>query len=240
VVVRLRAGEGPREAAPKVLEETIELERETMRGDPEREAKAWLDKLADVERMRSRLQNMAANDLITLEELRAKLAALEKRDPRGGAPAPTILLARSVVSGSRLGGTFQCTRRPQGTRAWRGATGVFAPISSTSTITAGCRALEKSSSANRPSALVRIAPTAPYLLRPGRLSSREAADSLILASLASVQRSRGASRRAQRRGALRGTPSGASSYPDRLSGAYRALLLLRDERWPLTPTSRSA
>jgi len=45
------------------LEETIELERETMRGDPEREAKAWLDKLADVERMRSRLQNMAANGL---------------------------------------------------------------------------------------------------------------------------------------------------------------------------------
>jgi hypothetical protein len=141
------------------------------------------------------------------------------------------------VSGSRLGGTFQCTRRPQGTRAWRGATGVFAPISSTSTITAGCRALGKSSSANRPSALVRIAPNAPYLLRPGRLSSREAADSLILASLASVQRSRGASRRAQRRGALRGTPSGASSSGRAVASHADLAERLTEER--STPNRRS-
>ena len=142
------------------------------------------------------------------------------------------------MSGSRLGGTFQCTRRPQNTRVWRGAAGVFAPISSTSTITAGCRALGKSSSANRPSALVRIAPTAPYLLRLGRLSSRAAADSLILASLASVQRSRGASRRAQRRGALRGTPSGASSSGRAVASHADLAERLTEER--STPNRRSA
>jgi hypothetical protein len=100
------------------------------------------------------------------------------------------------VTGPQLRGTFQCTRRPRGGRACRGATDVFAPISSTSPITAGCRALGKSWSANRPSVLDRLAPTAPYLLRPGRLSSRETACSLTLASLVPVPRFRGASRRA--------------------------------------------
>ena len=65
----------------------IELEREAMRGDPEREAKAWLDKLAEVDRGRSILQDMAAKGLITFEELRAKLDALEKRPARRRAGA---------------------------------------------------------------------------------------------------------------------------------------------------------
>jgi len=59
------------------LERMIELERETLRGNPEREAKAWLDKLTEVERQRSRVQDMAIEGLLDYDELRAKLVALD-------------------------------------------------------------------------------------------------------------------------------------------------------------------
>jgi site-specific DNA recombinase len=59
------------------LETVVELERRDMRGDPERETKAWLDKLAGVDRKRSGFQDMAAAGLITIDELRTKLAGLE-------------------------------------------------------------------------------------------------------------------------------------------------------------------
>jgi hypothetical protein len=49
-----------------------------MRGDQEREAKAWLEKLTEADRKRSGFQDMAAEDLITFDELRAKLADLEE------------------------------------------------------------------------------------------------------------------------------------------------------------------
>lgn len=59
------------------LERMIEQERDKSRGDPEREAKVWLHKLAEVDRKRSGFQDMAAEGLLTFEELRAKLADLE-------------------------------------------------------------------------------------------------------------------------------------------------------------------
>jgi len=46
------------------LERMIELKRKETRGDPERETKAWLDKLAEVERQRARAQDMAIQGLI--------------------------------------------------------------------------------------------------------------------------------------------------------------------------------
>ncbi len=49
-----------------------------MRGDQEREAKAWLEKLTEADRKRSGFQDMAAEGLITFDELRAKLTALEE------------------------------------------------------------------------------------------------------------------------------------------------------------------
>jgi site-specific DNA recombinase len=49
-------------------------------GNPEAEMAVWLDRLADVERKRSGFQDMAAEGLITFDELRAKLAALEETD----------------------------------------------------------------------------------------------------------------------------------------------------------------
>jgi hypothetical protein len=60
------------------LERMIELKRKEMRGDPEREAKAWLDRLAEAERQRSRAQDMAIQGLLDYQELRAKLASLEE------------------------------------------------------------------------------------------------------------------------------------------------------------------
>ena len=65
---RIRAG----------LEQLIEEERRGTRGDPLREQKAWLEKLAEADRRRARFQDMAADGLIAFDELRAKLAALEE------------------------------------------------------------------------------------------------------------------------------------------------------------------
>ena len=59
------------------IERMIEEERNTMHGDPDREAAAWLDSIATAERKRSGFQDMAAEGLITLDELRSKLAELD-------------------------------------------------------------------------------------------------------------------------------------------------------------------
>ncbi len=62
------------------FERMIELDREGRQGgrDPDREAKAWLEQLAKAERKRSAYQDQQAEGLITLDELRSKLAALEE------------------------------------------------------------------------------------------------------------------------------------------------------------------
>jgi hypothetical protein len=60
------------------LERVIELEREGLRGDPDREARAWLEKLAEIDRKRSGFQDMAAEGLITFDELRAKLVDFDE------------------------------------------------------------------------------------------------------------------------------------------------------------------
>jgi hypothetical protein len=65
---RLRAG----------LEEMIEQERAGSRGDPQKEMACWLAQAAEAERKRSGYQDMAAEGLITLDELRNKLARLEE------------------------------------------------------------------------------------------------------------------------------------------------------------------
>lgn len=60
------------------LEEMIKRERRSMRGDPEKEAETWLRKMSEVDRKRSGFQDLAAEGLIKLDELRAKLAELEE------------------------------------------------------------------------------------------------------------------------------------------------------------------
>ena len=60
------------------LAEMVEQERRAMRGDPDRQAQAWLSKLAETDRKRSCYQEMAAEGLIGFDELRAKLVALDE------------------------------------------------------------------------------------------------------------------------------------------------------------------
>jgi hypothetical protein len=52
------------------LDVMIERERSITHDSPKREAKAWLHKLAEVERKSSRFRDMAAESLITFDELR--------------------------------------------------------------------------------------------------------------------------------------------------------------------------
>lgn len=59
------------------LDDMIESQRNNLRGDPAREAKLWADKLAEAESKRARYQEMAASDLITFDELKAKLTELD-------------------------------------------------------------------------------------------------------------------------------------------------------------------
>ena len=65
---RLRAG----------LDSLIERERGASAGDLEAETKVWLDKLAEVRRKRARYQQMAAEALISFDELRTRIAELEE------------------------------------------------------------------------------------------------------------------------------------------------------------------
>ena len=56
----------------------IEEERNGLHEDLGREQRVWLEKLAAADRKSSGFQDMAAEGLITFDELRAKLAALEE------------------------------------------------------------------------------------------------------------------------------------------------------------------
>jgi site-specific DNA recombinase len=59
------------------IDRMIQEERKAVRGNPEQEAKVWFEKIAAVERKRSGFQDMAAEGLITLDELREKLTGLD-------------------------------------------------------------------------------------------------------------------------------------------------------------------
>ena len=65
--VRLRAG----------LDAMIEQERAGARSDPDEELHLWAGKLAGLRGKRERYQEMAADDLITFDELRARLTELD-------------------------------------------------------------------------------------------------------------------------------------------------------------------
>ena len=55
----------------------IEREHKTY-DDPDAEARAWADKLVELERKCNRYQEMFAAEAMTLDELRAKLGAVEE------------------------------------------------------------------------------------------------------------------------------------------------------------------
>ena len=52
----------------------VEEKRRALRGDPDKEARIWLEKIANVDRQRARAQDLAIEDLLSPEELRSKLA----------------------------------------------------------------------------------------------------------------------------------------------------------------------
>lgn len=59
------------------IERMIDEECNTVRRNPEREAATWLDQLSAAERKCSSFQDIAAEGLINLDELRGKLADLD-------------------------------------------------------------------------------------------------------------------------------------------------------------------
>ncbi len=60
------------------LDAMIEEKRSVMRGDPDKEANVWLDKIGEADRQRTRAQDLTIEGLLSPDELRAKLAALEE------------------------------------------------------------------------------------------------------------------------------------------------------------------
>ena len=75
--VRLRPDTGA-DRLRRGLEAMIEEEERSGRGDPDREARLWHDKLWEAERMRGGYQDLAARGLLTYEELGEKPATLEE------------------------------------------------------------------------------------------------------------------------------------------------------------------
>ena len=66
---------------PATLQQDLQamIEREgKAHGDPEAEARAWADNLAELERKRDKFQEMFAAEAMTLDELKAKLEALNE------------------------------------------------------------------------------------------------------------------------------------------------------------------
>ena len=60
------------------LEEMIEQERAGLRGDPDQEAKTWLEKLSEVDQERRSYLRLAAKGVLADEELDEALAELEE------------------------------------------------------------------------------------------------------------------------------------------------------------------
>jgi DNA repair ATPase RecN len=81
------------------LDAMIEEERAGVRDDPERETKTWLDKLAEADRKRSTFQDMAAEGLITFDELRAKLVELDETRETVGKELEALQHRRERIEG---------------------------------------------------------------------------------------------------------------------------------------------
>jgi site-specific DNA recombinase len=79
---RIRAG----------MEHLIEQERSGRNGDPEREVKRWVERIAECDRLRRSFQDQQAAGLMTLDELRERLGELE--DTRSLALAEMDALAQ--------------------------------------------------------------------------------------------------------------------------------------------------
>jgi site-specific DNA recombinase len=61
------------------LDRMIELKRSERSGDPQKQAKVWVDEFVKIERMRDGYHDQAAEGLLDFDKLREKLAALDER-----------------------------------------------------------------------------------------------------------------------------------------------------------------
>jgi hypothetical protein len=82
------------------LEELIEREREAggSEGDPERQAELWASRLDRIERKRANFQDMAAEGLITFDELRAKLGALQSEHEQARSELDAVLRRKKIAA----------------------------------------------------------------------------------------------------------------------------------------------
>jgi chaperonin cofactor prefoldin len=79
------------------LEEMIEHERAGLRGDPEQEAKTWLEKLSEVDQERRGYLRLAAKGVLTDEELDEALAELEETRETAEKELRTISARRETL-----------------------------------------------------------------------------------------------------------------------------------------------
>jgi Recombinase zinc beta ribbon domain len=93
------------------MDRLIEQERNTRRGNPEREAQAWAETIAKCARLRSAYQDQQAAGLMTLEELASKLKELDETCGH----AERELAACPGPAGAR-GGAGGRQERPAGVR----------------------------------------------------------------------------------------------------------------------------
>ena len=103
------------------LDRMIELERAGTRGNPDKEAKLWAERLVEVDRKRAKYQEAFAADAVTLPELKAYLAQLDEtrktaereldllrtreehvREPGGGPRRPARFLGGAGPGGARF------------------------------------------------------------------------------------------------------------------------------------------
>jgi site-specific DNA recombinase len=81
------------------LERMIEMEKQAVHGDPERQAKAWLDKLSEVEAERRGYLRLAARGSITDAELDEALAELEETRSTAEHELATLQTRQEAIEG---------------------------------------------------------------------------------------------------------------------------------------------
>jgi chromosome segregation ATPase len=81
------------------LEEMMARERRGLRRDPDAQAKTWLSKIAEANRMRAGYQELAAKGLMTFEELGEKLTQLNADKATAEQELADIRKRRETVEG---------------------------------------------------------------------------------------------------------------------------------------------
>jgi hypothetical protein len=79
------------------LNRLIEQEKSGSHGDPEKEARAWLETLSTIERKRSGFQEITAEGLMSLPELKERLAQLDEEREIAEEALDTLKLQRSRI-----------------------------------------------------------------------------------------------------------------------------------------------